>query len=569
MGYPFSGYLGFRASLEKDTIPNIRFQIEYTPLYNSDLFTYRERQLEEETKTFQFHNQQASVIDSSVLAEIHDKIIQRGSGIGKSLIYLHRKHTSIIPSGSRYKEYLFTSADYTYGKYGVKVIYNLDEYHAKLQKHVAILEQHRQFSIPNENIVTRQMTHSIFANIEEQPENHSSGVFFDYSDFIGNCEDVEINYALFPQKNIVISAARYPFNNSLVFQAEMEGNVSAGNRSVAFESVRSNEPVPYTDSNGRLNGSLIVYLGKDLQPLTLEQIQDLPKYDLGLVKNINYKSFRADKDAREKLKFMFQLHHIDKTGYVYINKWLAKQNGLVGGEGLTTNLKYVLLNTKPYERDIIDYSTDVISMTDANIIELEESIILPTILNNTIYTSKSHALVKHDGRVLYWVNEEVAPSQTSKQLYINFKAQGIVYIGAIEDGFGFTHEIVAQMGPFYEGALTDNSFALTHSIATQYGVFRVYDDQEIEDSFAFTHQLPAQYGVFRLYDDQVIEDSFAFTSAHSSVDGKYDFYEDQKIEDSFAFTSAYSSIYGKYNFYEDQKIEDSFAFTSAHNGNLE
>ena len=491
---------------------SIRFQVDYTPLYNSDIYTFRERYIEEDDmRTSQFHNQQASVIDSRVLGEIHDKIIQRGSGMGKSITYLHRNHDSIIPLGARYDRFIFTSADYTYGKYGVKVIYNLDQYYTKLQKHVAVLEEHRQFSIPNEDIVSRQFTFTTFASFEEDAVDNGSGAFLDYSYFIGKPSDVEVNYGIIPMKNIALPAARYPFNNSLVFQIEMEGNVSAGSRSVEFDgNKRNNEPVPYTDENGRLTGDLAVIFGKDLQNLSLEQTQNLPYYNLNLQQDIIGKSFNMDKDAREQLKFVFQIHHIDRTGYVYINKWLAKQNGLVGGSGLTDNMGYVLLNKKPYEQDLISYDTDVKKMITANITQEGETVILPTITNDTPNAAKAHALVKYDAwsqkwRVLYWVDEEIPPNGSSKQLYINFTLGLVSYFKETEGSFKIYHDLVAITSPFYESQLLNKKIKTNHDITIKTGDFS--ETKFLDESINVSHDVIILTGPF--FETELLENSFA------------------------------------------------------------
>ena len=322
VGGQYSGWMGFDiVNLNQDVVKDMRFRVKYQPLYNVNLFTYRERDLEEEVITFQYHNQQSNVIDSKVLGEIHDKIIERGSGIGKTLNYLHKDHTTIIPLGARYNKYIFTSADYLFSKYGVKVVYNLDQYFTKLQKHIAVLEEFRQFAIPKENIVLRQYMYIIKARFEDEPKNQIA--FINASDFIGAPEDVEIDYFhLNSPLEIVLPVARFPFNNSLVFQAETLGNVNAGFESVDFDGTkRNNKVVPYTNDEGRITTSPTTVFGRGLGELTLEESHSLPKYEGTLNKETFICDFNlTDKDAREKLGFITQVHHTDGVGNVYINK---------------------------------------------------------------------------------------------------------------------------------------------------------------------------------------------------------------------------------------------------------
>ena len=324
VGGQFAGKMGFQVvNLNTGTVKDMRFRVKYQPLYNVNLFTYRERDLEEEVITFQYHNQQSSVIDSRVLGEIHDKIIERGSGIGKTLNFLHKDHSTIIPLGARYDRYIFTSADYMFSKYGVKVVYNLDQYFTKLQKHIAVLEEFRQFAIPRENIVLRQYTNIIKAKFEDEPKSQIGAPLLNVSDFIGVREDVEIDYFhLGLPLGIVLPVARFPFNNSLVFQAETLGNVNAGFKSVDFDGTkRNNKVVSYTNDEGRITSSSSSVFGRGLEELTLEQSHSLPEYSEQLNKEVFLCDFNLlDKDAREKLGFITQIHHTDGVGNVYINK---------------------------------------------------------------------------------------------------------------------------------------------------------------------------------------------------------------------------------------------------------
>ena len=382
-----------------ETLKDIRFRITYTPLYKLDLYTYRERIMDDEIPSYQYYNQQSNVIDSDVLAQLHDKVIQRGTGASKTLVLLHKNKDSIIEPGSRYGNYMFTSADYVYNKHGVKITYNLDEYWAKLQKFVAVLEEYRQSSIPTENIVTRQITGEIFANFDDEAIGAEEDTFWEHSDYIGDPDNVEVNlFNIGSPYGIALSAARFPFNNSFVFEAEFEGNASVGKESVDFDGIkRNNREISYTDINGRWVGPQWVSFGRNFAVMDLERSHALPRYTSALSKYTLFRTINFDKDSRERLKFVFQTHHIDRTGKVYINKGFPMQNGLIGGNGLQhEELRYALLKIIPYEDEAI-LGSDIINMMPVNITMVGTSVELPTITNVSVIEAKATALIKDNG----------------------------------------------------------------------------------------------------------------------------------------------------------------------------
>ena len=146
-------------------------------------------------------------------------------------------------------------------------------------------------------------------------------------------------------------------------------------------------PKKYTDLNGRFEyilGALnISIFNKYSSQMTLEQSNALPKAKAVSDPTVFYKMDTLtflDKDAREHLTFSVQLHHIDTTGKVYINKGFAAHNALVGGPGLNTGLAIVVLNTKPFNREVIDAS-EIISFGSANFTITGPAIKLPRVTN--------------------------------------------------------------------------------------------------------------------------------------------------------------------------------------------
>ena len=70
-------------------------------------------------------------------ADLHDKVIKRGSGSGIDYTFLHKNWTDLPTIGKRFGDYIITSADYTINQYGIQSTYNIDKYYQKPQKYVS------------------------------------------------------------------------------------------------------------------------------------------------------------------------------------------------------------------------------------------------------------------------------------------------------------------------------------------------------------------------------------------------------------------------------------------------
>lgn len=274
----------------------------------------------------------------------------------------------------------------------------------------------------------------MFAKIADYDEDESA--VYKPAKYISTTSDTIIRGLNFKPEEIdgwTLPVIAFPFNNTLVFNAEMGSNALVGNRSNdgPNEATRFDYPEKYTDLNGRFEYALgalnISIFNKYSSQMTLEESNDLPKAKVVSDSTVFYKMDTLtflDKDAREQLTFSVQLHHVDTTGKAYINKGFAAHNALVGGPGLNTGLSMVVLNTKPFNREVVNAS-EIISFGPANFTVVGPTIKLPRVTNILgTETGVSYALVKNIGdanyEVLYWVDEEIKVDYTNKQLFINF-----------------------------------------------------------------------------------------------------------------------------------------------------
>ena len=208
---------------------DMQFQIEYIPVIETNIYTYRERKTDFlEEITSQTYNQQANVVSSGVLGELVDKVSKSNSGNDQKYSFIHKDASELLTIGKRAGDYVITSAAQSINYNTIISNYNLDQYFVKLNTYVAVLEKWRQFSIPNENIVRRQMTINKFIKFEESPVTYTSAEL--YRNMYLSSEEMKA-FRLTPTPQLgglFIQATSFPFNNSLIFEGTIEGNAHAG-----------------------------------------------------------------------------------------------------------------------------------------------------------------------------------------------------------------------------------------------------------------------------------------------------------------------------------------------------
>lgn len=410
---------------EQENIFNLEFRIKYVPYINTNIYTYRERHDgDDEIITQQYYNQSATVISHDVLGELHDKVIRRGSGSGVDHALLHKSWADTPTVGKRIGEYIVTSADHVISREGIRSTYNVDKYFAKLQKYVAVLEKYRQFSIPNEDIVNRQVTINEFAKFSNTKRTNTSH-FVDLNAYIGSAENeinlIRLNSSGYGYKDITLPTTNFAFNNSMIWEASLESNAVAGYKSVEIDSnKRRNEPVVYTNLNGRLGGANITFhTGYNKAEFNKDSANALPEYYAVDAALWRYNNYMFEKDSRERLSFSLQLHHVDTTGKVYLNKHFAAANGLIGGSGLNNRLYFAFSRNKLHGQSKMS-AADKISTSVATFSHVDGSIILPRRQLTSNITAQAYAIIDGESNILYWVDEEVTTGSSPEQLYINF-----------------------------------------------------------------------------------------------------------------------------------------------------
>jgi hypothetical protein len=222
---------------------------------------YKNADSDTEIISEQFFNQQNNVVSIEALEELHQKVVNRGRGQTEILTYLGRTFQDIPALGTKVDNFVLTSAEHTINRTSITSDYTFDEFFAKLNKFTGVLEQYRQFSIPNESLVKRQFNTEIFGKFTKEPKN-SLG-YINLNDYI---DDKRVNAIQFDFGvgggigNVfrqTLPAVVSSFNNQIRVEVETETNVKTGDQSIPFiddgdvdPDRRLNNPVIFTDENG-------------------------------------------------------------------------------------------------------------------------------------------------------------------------------------------------------------------------------------------------------------------------------------------------------------------------------
>jgi hypothetical protein len=240
---------------------DLEFRIEYDPFVETNIRSYlpfKEINSHTEMQSGQYFNQQNNVVSIKALEELQQRVINRGRGQTEILTYLGRTFDELPDLGTKVNDFVLTAAEHTINRNNIISDYTFDEFFAKLNKFIGVLEQYRQFSIPNENLVKRQFDSEVFGKFTTEPKQSVS--FINLNDYIGNDSigaiQFDFGFTGAPNRR-TLPATVTTFNNQVRVEIEAETNAKFGDKSSGVfvngefsDDVRRNSPVLYVDENG-------------------------------------------------------------------------------------------------------------------------------------------------------------------------------------------------------------------------------------------------------------------------------------------------------------------------------
>lgn len=405
-------------------IPTLRFNIQYTPYISTKIFTYKERKETDEPQyiSTMTYNQSANTISDETLGELHDKVVKRNAAPTKTIKIIEDNLSDIRPLGRLTADkYVVSAADITINAENAVVEYVLSKDYAKLNQYVAVLEKFRQFAIPSEQIVDRQITIERFAKFATSSTSNTSGISM--SDYIS---DDEVNIlrlntdATYKKPNDdttyntpthYLPPTNFAFNNALVFEAQYPTQSLAGFKSEPYEGNTTTRRIeaaePYVNNLGRFNQfTSLTFVHNTVGTFDLQDSYDLPVFNESSQNTIlSLTAIDVDKDARERLTISLIVHHVDTTGKVHINKNFAKQNGLIGGAGFSGQTFYwKYLGTKPYDEGSNATAYNILASQVATLTTVGSSLRFSHAGSATA-TYQAYALTDANNNILFWVDE--------------------------------------------------------------------------------------------------------------------------------------------------------------------
>lgn len=404
-------------------IRNLQFQVEYNPYHDTKVYAFREQNTQPGlVSTVAPYNQNSNNTSNLQYGELIDKVVKANSGFDRTIKFFHTDKSQELQEGKRIGNWIITGYQKQYHKTYIDAVYTFDEYFTKINQYTLLREKWRQFAIPTENILTRQITFNRFAKFSSERRNPYSDIIAARFLYLKKIESlffrVENNDAMV---SVMLPALAYPFNNALIFEGETEENNNIGNQASTFDNNKK-----FSNPISNVNWDTITdiqFSAKNYRAYDVTKSDKLPivegmnpDYNAANIFH-NYLS-KFDKDAREKLKFSLQMHFVDTTSKIFINESLTRQNALVGGPGYD-NLKVVFLAAKPYNYRHLKQD-EIIFSSPASFNYSAGSITLPVRLNSTGTTSIATAIANQENEILYWVDELTIGGMSSRQYYINF-----------------------------------------------------------------------------------------------------------------------------------------------------
>lgn len=428
-------------------IRDLEFQVDYKAYVDSKIYNYREQNTRLGTSiSTQSHSQITNTTSNLLYGELLDRISRANSGFDKTIRYMIKDSGNILKIGARAGDYIITGGLLNINKTHINATYSFDEFYAKINHYIGLREQWRQFEIPTENILTQQATTGLFAKIVYDVEGADGKEVKGISHYLGNKKLDNLTLTSTTDRDLgptvetpyILSAISYPFNNTIVAEASTQDNNLIGSES-EMRRKDNNE----LELNKRFNSPNVIDYG-EIKDLSFNTTISRPglfdnKLDGHMLPRVrpeeaNYAAERfvvpairsMTKDARERIKWSLQIHHVDETGEWYINPSFVALNGLVGGPGLgSENLKVVMLDFKPHDTTRISTnSARIISTNNAEFNLFDDSYIeLPRGFNTSQNSSVSMAIALENSNhyeILLWQDIELQPGEQSQQAYIVF-----------------------------------------------------------------------------------------------------------------------------------------------------
>lgn len=364
---------------------NLSYQVTYIPVANARL-TQRKAYLDFPVGNTLFYNQSGNSVESEYYGQRMKGVMARIGNISKRRTYYFTNYADIPKCGQKIGEDYVATADKQYDNIAIKATLSLTPKFNKIAEYVGINSNYRLYDVSERQSVERYVHYDESVVVSTQLVKNNGSPLVTYSgvrQFMGvfsatmrSANPVSGAYvqaytgrdtkggALTP---INVAAGSFACGNSLVFYAAMVDNYGAGYQS-------SNDYNPDVSDNKYKRAQRLVQYSDALG--NLSQV-DFSLYPSLTVNAFNYPEavaqtdtpyfttgsypFNVQKDSREQLKYIYQLHVQAANKDIVIGSNLTARNPLVRAWSSTDTEGAVFLLQTPLNmlNDRIDLTTAV------------------------------------------------------------------------------------------------------------------------------------------------------------------------------------------------------------------
>lgn len=355
-------------------LQNLMFTVSYIPRVTLRV-TQDKALIGDGTSSQIAYNQGTTLVDSKHFGEAQKGVVERLGNIDIVRTYIFYGLDEIPKVGelvidSEGNEYYIASMIIDYYRDFIKAQIAFSKDFNRLNAYVGIENRLRFYEVDVNQVIDRFFTIDEYCVISYEDENYNYGMaqnniikYFAYPFFQQTQENLKITYAISGTSNdntnftsVLLPVISYGIGNTMVFQYSYEDNFSAGDQVVLNGSTRVQQQVQYGDEFGNAKQLRIdLYPGGEPSSTWSQDLKDradmLPLvesftnsgYFSTTFKGGSKYSYNLDKDNREKINVVYQMHFVSRSKNIIIGSGIANKNPFTSNEPLRYKL-YVCTN---------------------------------------------------------------------------------------------------------------------------------------------------------------------------------------------------------------------------------
>lgn len=436
-----SDYSDITAYIEYEAFDDVRM-IEEKP--------YREDNLADSEL---FFNQNTNIVNSLAFGESQKSALARMGFVETKETFLYMKPSQIPKQGEILDGNYISSVERELGQYDVRATLELVPAN-KINEFIGIQSYRRLSEVATTGATAREMIYEnniTFGDKETWSTKLSDAGIVKYLNTFnqdtaikdyGNTAFVTTykTYSTGDEVlvNLIMPLTRIGKGNSLVFSFNMDDNYSAGVNSVksAYDTdLRVSSYVRYADYFGRFDkmdfaiGDVATTgSGTDTNQyvLPVNYVDSEDDAVAPVNKIVDFTIEDVDKGNREIIGFTYQINALQNRKDIVIGSGLQIRNCLVSEATGTSAKVYLLPNKLKANSRYVDLTGAVDKGTVAINDDTAEERFIEPVNNDTATTYKAWCVAFPDGELLIGENGDIAPTEDTSKIYINFTQKEIV-----------------------------------------------------------------------------------------------------------------------------------------------